>query len=148
MWGAVYCFKVNAFSFSEVFPSACLDRLLLLLLLVVRRAKVSLKRLLSHVECHSQYLDRRSWYRPVVLYARRCFFWDSFLFLFSEMGARSLCEQGRWRHDEDPAVFVRGDAPCCRGRAVAVDHLPMAMKESVPVFKESLRNLFLSLRSL
>ena len=30
----------------------------------------------------------------VVLYARRCFFWD-FLFSFSEMGARSLCEQGR-----------------------------------------------------
>ena len=32
---------------------------------------------------------------------------------------------------EDPAVLVRGDAPCCRGRAVAVDHLPMAKKESL-----------------
>ena len=50
------------------------------LLLVVRRARVSLKRLLSHVECHNQYLDRRSRYRPVVLYACRCFFWDLFSF--------------------------------------------------------------------
>ena len=82
----------------------------------------------SCVECCNHELDRRSRHRPVVLYACRCFFWD-FSFLFSEMGARSLCEQGRWRHDEDPAVLVRGDAPCCRGRAVAVDHLPMAMKE-------------------
>ena len=32
---------------------------------------------------------------------------------------------------EDPAVLVRGDAPCCRGRAVAVDYPPMAMKENI-----------------
>ena len=30
-----------------------------------------------------------------------------------------------------PAALVRGDAPCCRGRAVVVDHLPMAMKEDL-----------------
>ena len=24
---------------------------------------------------------------------------------------------------------VRGELPCCHGRAVVVDHLPMAMKE-------------------
>ena len=83
--------------------------------------------MLSHVECCNHDLDCAlgpdSWCYTLVDAFSRVFFF------FSEMGARSLCEQGRWRHDEDPAVLVRGDAPCCRGRAVAVDHLPMAMKE-------------------
>ena len=30
-------------------------------------------------------------------------------------------------------LHVRGDLPCRRGRAVAVDHLPMAKKESLRI---------------
>ena len=82
-------------SFSEFFPTASLDRLFLPL--VVRRAKVSLERLLSHVECHNQDLDRRSRYRPVVLYACRCFFWDLFSFLPRYGAALSVSRGGERR---------------------------------------------------
>ena len=40
--------------------------------------------------------------------------------------------RGGERHKEIRRLRVRGDLPCRRGRAVAVDHLPMARKESPP----------------
>ena len=89
------CFNGNVLPRSSS-QRAGLERLALLL--VVRRAKVSLKRLLSHVvECHNQVLDRRFRYRPVVLYACRCFFWDLFSFL-PRYGAALSVSRGGERH--------------------------------------------------
>ena len=45
------------------------------------------------------------------------------------MWSRSQCEQGRGAAQRIRRLRVRGDFPCRRGRAVAVDHLPMAKKE-------------------
>ena len=96
------CFKIMLlFFFLGGLPDDRVWIILLLWLFHVCLAKVSLKSLLSHVVCGSHDLDCRPLRRPVVLYARRCIF--GFPFSPSD-GARSLREQGRWRHEEDPAI--------------------------------------------
>ena len=92
MSGTVDCFMVYAFLFLGVLPNARVW--IAFASFGCPTCESQPKRSLSHVECHNQDRDRRPRYRPVVLYARRCFFWD-LIFIFSEMGARSPCEQGR-----------------------------------------------------
>ena len=60
-----------------------------------------------------------------------------FSFFSPRYGAALCVSRGGERHKEIRRLRVRGDLPCRRGRAVAVDHLPMAMKESYTIRTDS-----------